>query len=80
MVGKTRDPNKGENSTEKKPVEQREEEHGPGNYRFAFKVLLILLVIILIIVVLKATGIPIAIRDWLAPFADILPTSFCGFL
>ena len=42
-----------------------DEEHTHSNYRFAPKVLGILLIIILIIVILKASGVSIAIKDWL---------------
>ena len=50
--------------TENTPASENEEEHGHANYRFAFKVIAVLLAIILVIVVLKATGVPVAIRDW----------------
>lgn len=45
-----------------------EEEHTHGNYLFALKVLAVLAAIILIIIILKASGVPIAIKDWLAGF------------
>ncbi len=50
--------------TENPPVSDGEEERGHANYRFAFKVIAVLLAIILIIVILKASGVPVAIRDW----------------
>ena len=34
--------------------------------QFALKVLLILIAIILVIVILKATGVPFAVKDWLS--------------
>lgn len=39
-----------------------------GNPQFALKVLLILIAIILVIVILKATGVPFAVKDWLSHF------------
>ena len=38
------------------------------NPQFALKVLLILIAIILVIVILKATGVPFAVKDWLSHF------------
>lgn len=55
-----------------------DEEHAHGNYMFAFKVLCILLAIILIIVILKASGVPIAIKDWLAHTSNFI--SPCPFI
>ena len=43
-----------------------EEEHGHGNYIFALKVLAVLIGIIIVIVILKASGVPIAIKDWIS--------------
>ena len=53
-----------------------EEEHGHANYRFAFKVIAVLVAIILIIVILKASGVPVAIRDWFSDKSaqSILPS------
>ena len=51
-----------------------EEENPHGNYLFALKVLGILIAIIIVIVILKASGVPIAIKDWLFGTAEcILP-------
>ena len=49
---------------ESAPKNEHEEEHGHANYLFAFKVIAVLVAIILIIVILKASGVPVAIRDW----------------
>ena len=43
-----------------------EEEHSHGNYIFALKVLAVLVGIIIVIVILKASGVPIAIKDWIS--------------
>lgn len=45
---------------------EHEDEHQHGNPQFALKVLLILIAIILVIVILKATGVPFAVKDWLS--------------
>ena len=47
-------------------VPEHEDEHQHGNPQFALKVLLILIAIILVIVILKATGVPFAVKDWLS--------------
>lgn len=47
-----------------------DEEHTHGDYTFAVKVLAILAAIILVIVILQASGVPVAIRDWLFAAAD----------
>lgn len=49
-------------------VPEHEDEHQHGNPQFALKVLLILIAIILVIVILKATGVPFAVKDWLSHF------------
>lgn len=49
---------------------EHEDEHLHGNPRFALKVLLILIAIILVIVILKATGVPFAVKDLLSRFTD----------
>ena len=43
-------------------VPEHEDEHQHGNPQFALKVLLILIAIILVIVILKATGVPFAVK------------------
>lgn len=53
-------------------AEHHDEEHAHGNYMFALKVLCILLAIIAVIVILKASGVPIAIKDWLAKSGRLL--------
>ena len=49
-------------------MQEHEAEHQHGNTQFALKVLLILIAIILVIVILKATGVPFAVKDWLSHF------------
>ena len=49
-------------------AKQTAKEHQHGNPQFALKVLLILIAIILVIVILKATGVPFAVKDWLSHF------------
>lgn len=75
-----------EKNQEKRPIEEQteetaepahghDEEHAHGNYMFALKILLILAAIILIIVILKATGVPVAVRDWFSA-AVVYPPRF----
>lgn len=59
-------------SSENKKKDEHEEEHFHGNYMFAFKILCILLAIIVVIIILKASGVPIAIKDWFAKSADMI--------
>ena len=61
MEEKTRKP-----ETAKQTAKEHQDEHQHGNPQFALKVLLILIAIILVIVILKATGVPFAIKDWLS--------------
>lgn len=61
------------------PVEteaHEEEQQSSGNYFFAVKVLAILAAIIILIVVLRALGVPIAIKDWLSSFTAAQPAIF----
>lgn len=67
-IQKKADPAEGKHAH--KAVHAHDEEHAHGNYMFAVKVLAILAAIILIIVILKASGVPIAIKDWLAAVSD----------
>ena len=69
------DKNHGAEPHSKKTAHGHDEEHAHGTYMFALKVLAILAVIILIIVILKATGVPIAIKDWLAAVSDCIAAS-----
>ncbi|MBQ2667875.1 MAG: hypothetical protein IJF56_04530 [Clostridia bacterium] len=61
-----------QNTPETSPAHP-DEEHTHSNYRFALKVLGILLIIILIIVILQASGVSIAIKDWLMTAVRIFP-------
>ena len=64
MEEKTRKPE----TAKEHHVPEHEDEHQHGNPQFALKVLLILIAIILVIVILKATGVPFAVKDWLSHF------------
>lgn len=59
-----------EQNTPETPSVHTDEEHTHSNYHYALKVLGILLIIILIIVILKASGVSIAIKDWLMTAAQ----------
>ncbi|MBP3704687.1 MAG: hypothetical protein J6I98_04040 [Clostridia bacterium] len=62
------------------PIENADEEqHSHGNYMFALKVLAVLLAIIVIIIILKASGVPIAIKDFLPDFFGHVQPPFPGF-
>ena len=65
-------PTQAEQPHAQKTAHGHDEEHAHGNYRFALKVLIILAAIILVIVILKATGVPIAIKDWLVAVSDCI--------
>lgn len=62
MEEKTRKPETAKQTAKEHHVQ----EHQHGNPQFALKVLLILIAIILVIVILKATGVPFAVKDWLS--------------
>lgn len=59
-----------EMNTHETHAPEHEDEHQHGNPQFALKVLLILIAIILVILVLKATGVPFAVKDWLSHFTE----------
>lgn len=50
-----------------------DEEHTHGNYLFAVKVLAVLAGIILLLIILKASGVPIAIKDWFSDCISYIP-------
>lgn len=52
-----------------------DEEHLHSNYMFALKIVAVLLAIIIVIIILKASGVPIAIKDWLTEFTVSLSTA-----
>ena len=56
-----------------------EEQHSHGNYMFALKVLAVLLAIIVIIIILKASGVPIAIKEFLPDFFSHIQPTLPGF-
>ena len=62
MEEKTRKPETAKQTAKEHHVPEHEDEHQHGNPQFALKVLLIL------IVILKATGVPFAVKDWLSHF------------
>ena len=64
MEEKTRKPETAKQTAKEHHVPEHEDEHP----QFALKVLLILIAIILVIVILKATGVPFAVKDWLSHF------------
>lgn len=66
MEEKTRKPETAKQTAKEHHVPEHEDEHQHGNPQFALKVLLILIAIILVIVILKATGVPFAVKDWLS--------------
>ena len=66
MEEKTRKPETAKQTAKEHHVQEHEDEHQHGNPQFALKVLLILIAIILVIVILKATGVPFAVKDWLS--------------
>ena len=68
MEEKTRKPETAKQTAKEHHVPEPEDEHQHGNPQFALKVLLILIAIILVIVILKATGVPFAVKDWLSHF------------
>ena len=61
MEEKTRKPETAKQTAKEHHVPEHEDEHQHGNPQFALKVLLIL-----VIVILKATGVPFAVKDWLS--------------
>ena len=84
MEEKTRKPETAKQTAKEHHVPEHEDEHQHGNPQFALKVLLILIAIILVIVILKATGVPFAVKDWLshvtAETFQLGGFSFCLFI
>ena len=60
MEEKTRKPETAKQTAKEHHVPEHEDEHQHGNPQFALKA------IILVIVILKATGVPFAVKDWLS--------------
>lgn len=62
MEEKTRKPETAKQTAKEHHVPEHEDEHQHGNPQFALNVLLILIAIILVIVILKASGVPFAVK------------------